>query len=223
VSGGAAAVVAARDEAATIRETVKALFQVPGVDRVVVVDDGSSDDTAELAAAAGADVLHADGHSKGLALEAALGQVDAPFYLLVDADTGVSAEGAAPLLAAVMEGDADLAVGRLPALPGGGFGVVKDMAGWLVRRSCGFRAAAPMSGQRAAGREVLQACRPLAGGFGVEPAMTTDAVRLGYRVVEIDVEMSHRATGRSLSGFAHRGRQGVHVLKAMIPRVFRVR
>jgi hypothetical protein len=223
VSEGAAAIVAARNEAATIRETVKALWLVRGVDRVVVVDDGSNDGTAEAAAEAGAEVLRADGHSKGLALDVALGKVDARIFLLVDADTGVTAEGSAPLLAAVMGGDADLAIGRLPQQAGGGFGLVKDMAGWLIRRACGFEAAAPMSGQRAATGEVLQACRPLAGGFGVEPAMTTDAVRLGYSVVEIDVEMSHRATGRSLSGFAHRGRQGIHVLAAMIPRLFRLR
>ena len=221
--GDAAAIVAARNEAAHVQETVKALRQVPGVGRVVVVDDGSSDDTPDLAAEAGADVIRTDGHSKGLALDAALGRVDAPFYLLVDADTGMTAEGATPLLAAVMGGEADLAIGRLPALPGGGFGLVKDMAGWLVRRACGFRAAAPLSGQRAGTREVLQSCRPLATGFGVEPAMTTDAVRLGYRVVEIDVQMSHRATGRSLSGFAHRGRQGLHLLAAMIPRLLRLR
>jgi hypothetical protein len=223
VTGDAAAIVAARDEAAHVQETVKALWQVPGVGRVVVVDDGSSDATPDLAAEAGADVIRTDGHSKGLALDAALGRVDAAFYLLVDADTGMTAEGAAPLLAAVIGGDADLAIGRLPALPGGGFGLVKDVTGWLVRRACGFRTAAPMSGQRAATREVLQSCRPLAAGFGVEPAMTTDAVRLGYRVVEIDVQMSHRATGRGLGGFAHRGRQGLHMLAAMVPRLLRLR
>jgi hypothetical protein len=223
VTGDAAAIVAARNEAANVQETVKALWQVPGVGRVVVVDDGSSDDTPDLVAEAGGDVIRTDGHGKGQALDAALGLVDAPFYLLVDADTGTTAEGAAPLLAAVMGGEADLAIGRLPPLPGGGFGLVKDMAGWLVRRACGLRAAAPMSGQRAGTRAVLQSCRPLAAGFGVEPAMTTDAVRLGYRVVEIDVQMSHRATGRSLSGFAHRGRQGWHVLAAMAPRLLRLR
>lgn len=223
MTGDAAAIVAARDEAAHVQETVKALWQVPGVGRVVVVDDGSSDTTPDLAAEAGADVIRTDGQSKGLALDTALGRVDAPFYLLVDADTGMTAEGAAPLLAAVMAGEADLAIGRLPAQSGGGFGLVKDATGWLVQRACGFRAAAPMSGQRAATREVLQSCRPLAAGFGVEPAMTTDAVRLGYRVVEIDVHMSHRATGRGLSGFAHRGRQGLHVLAAMGPRLLRLR
>jgi hypothetical protein len=37
--------------------------------------------------------------------------------------------------------------------------------------------------------------------------MTIDAVRAGYRLREYDLELSHRATGRSLAGFAHRARQ----------------
>jgi hypothetical protein len=123
----------------------------------------------------------------------------------------------------VIGGEADLAIGRLPSLAGGGFGLVKSMTGRLVSRACGFRAAEPMSGQRAATRQVLQACRPLARGFGVDAAMTVDAVRLGFRVVEIDVEMSHRPTGRGLPGFAHRGRQGLDVLRAMIPRLVAAR
>ena len=220
----AAAIVAARNESSTIAETVNSLWLLPGLGRVVVMDDGSADATAEVAAAAGAEVLRsAHGRGKGETLDAALARVDAPFYLLVDADTGSSAEAAGPLLGAVVGGEADLAIGRLPPLGGGVFGLVKSMTGHLVTCACGFRAAEPMSGQRAATREVLRACRPLGRGFGVDAAMTVDAVRLGYRVVEIDVEMSHRPTGRGLRGFAHRGRQGLHVLRAMIPRLVTAR
>ncbi|MCE3265941.1 MAG: glycosyl transferase family 2, partial [Solirubrobacterales bacterium] len=43
--------------------------------------------------------------------------------------------------------------------------------------------------------------------FGMEIGMTVDAVRAGYRVKEIDLPLSHRATGRTLGGFVHRGRQ----------------
>jgi glycosyltransferase involved in cell wall biosynthesis len=220
----ATAIVAARNESSAIHETVKSLWRLPGVGRVVVMDDGSGDDTAQVAAAAGAEVLRsARGRGKGEALDAALARVDASFYLLVDADTGSSAGAAGPLLAAVVGGGADLAIGRLPPLGGGGFGLVKSMTGRLVTCACGFRVAEPLSGQRAATRQVLRACRPLARGFGVDAAITVDAVRLGYRVVEIDVEMSHRPSGRGFPGFAHRGRQGLHVLRAMIPRLVMAR
>ena len=65
----------------------------------------------------------------------------------------------------------------------------------------------------------LDACRPLAPGFGVETAMTIDAVRLGFRVIEVAVAMRHRPTGRGVRGFAHRGRQGVDAARAAVPRL----
>ena len=49
----------------------------------------------------------------------------------------------------------------------------------------------------------MEAVRPLAGGFGVETAMTIDAVRAGVRVVEIPIEgLEHRPTYRTARGFA---------------------
>ena len=45
------------DEAATIAETVRGLFSIPEITQVLVIDDGSTDDTADRARAAGATVL----------------------------------------------------------------------------------------------------------------------------------------------------------------------
>jgi hypothetical protein len=80
-----------------------------------------------------------------------------------------------------------------------------------------------LSGQRAVRGDLLRECRPLAPRFGVEVAMTIDAVRLGARVVELDVEMRHRPTGRSVRGFVHRGRQGLDMLRGAVPRIVRLR
>jgi hypothetical protein len=55
--------------------------------------------------------------------------------------------------------------------------------------------------------EALRAAQPFAAGFGMEIGMTIDVARAGYRVVEVELDLSHRATGRTLAGFAHRGRQ----------------
>ena len=54
---------------------------------------------------------------------------------------------------------------------------------------------------------MLEDVLPFAQGFGMELGMTIDAVRAGYRVVEIELDLAHRASGRTLAGFAHRGRQ----------------
>ncbi|HYP54705.1 MAG TPA: hypothetical protein VEQ41_00165, partial [Solirubrobacterales bacterium] len=111
------------------------------------------------------------------------------------------------LVEAVDRGECDLAVAAFSRRVGGGFGVALGFAGGAIRRLCGFEAAAPISGQRAMRVEVLRAALPFARGYGMEIGMTVDAVRAGYSVREYELDLSHRATGRSLGGFVHRGRQ----------------
>lgn len=217
------AVVAARDEIDRVAATVTALRVF--ADRVVVADDGSSDGTGAAAAAAGAIVVRrATSAGKGGALEAALdvaGETD--IVLLADADLGATAASLSVLLPPVRAGRADIAVGVLPAGPGGGFGLIRRASGALIRLAGGPVMSAPMSGQRALTAAALAAVRPLAPGFGVETAMGIDAARARLRVVEVPVAAAHRPRGRTLSGFAHRGRQGVHLLRAALPRLVRVR
>jgi hypothetical protein len=93
----------------------------------------------------------------------------------------------------------------------------------LIRRLSGFRAAEPMSGQRALSQQAVTAVRPLAAGFGVELGITVDAVRAGLRVMEVPVEMEHAPTGRDLQGFLHRLRQGRDHLRAALPRAVGLR
>jgi glycosyltransferase involved in cell wall biosynthesis len=219
------AVVAARNEEATVSMTVKALLGIPAVHEVLVVADGSDDRTSEEAHAAGARVLaRPRAVGKGGAMEAALERGSrADVYLLVDGDVGDSASEAEALLDAVLSRRLDLAIGALPSQTGGGFGMVKGFAGWLIRVLTGFEAHEPLSGQRAARGEVLDGCRPLAARFGMEAAMTIDAVRLGFRVGEVPVNMSHRATGRGPAGFVHRAGQGVDIALAVLPRALRLR
>ena len=56
-SGDVAVVIPAKNESDRIKETVAGASGLPGVDLVVVVDDGSTDNTAGLAGDAGATVL----------------------------------------------------------------------------------------------------------------------------------------------------------------------
>jgi hypothetical protein len=48
----------------------------------------------------------------------------------------------------------------------------------------------------------------------METRMTIDAVRAGFTVREIELDLEHRATGRTLGGFAHRARQLVDIARA---------
>jgi hypothetical protein len=215
------ALVAAHEESDRIASTVSALYAL--VDEVVVVDDGSEDATSSAALLAGATVLRASRRrGKGRAIEEALERLpSATTWLLADADLADSAALLGPLVEDVREGRADIAIAAFPKLAGGGFGIIKRAAARSIRVACGFDAREPLSGQRALTAAALAAVRPLAPGFGLEVAMTIDAVRAGLRVVEIPIEgLTHRPTGRGPRGFAHRARQGVDIVGAVLSRAF---
>lgn len=218
---GVRAIVPARNSASTVGDAVRALRDVPEVDEVVVVDDGSTDTTTDVARAAGAWVLRLPRNlGKGGAVAAGVAATpETDVYLLVDADLGSTAAGCGALLGPVLAGKADMTIGILPPAGGrGGFGLVRDATGAGIRRACGFSGRAPMSGQRAV-RGALLRSLTLGTRFGIEPAMTVDAVRAGARVQEVPIEVDHRHRGRGASGFAHRGRQGVDVARALWPRL----
>ena len=216
------AVVPAKDRADSVGATVAALLGIAEVDDVLVVDDGSTDATATEARRAGAWVLRLpENRGKGGAVAAAVAATpETDVYLLVDADTGASAVAAKALLRTVLDGEADMTVAVLPSASGrGGFGLVRRLAAAGIRLGTGgFRATAPLSGQRAVRGPLLRSL-DLAPRFGLEVGLTVDARRAGARVVEVPVAIEHRHTGRSLAGFAHRGRQGVDAARALWPRL----
>ena len=87
-----------------------------------------------------------------------------------------------------------------------------------IRALTGKAMTRPLSGQRALRRDVLAGVR-IAQRFGVETAMTIDALRAGFRVVEIPLEFEHSRTGRDTAGFVHRARQGADVLLVLLSRL----
>ncbi|HEX2392620.1 MAG TPA: glycosyltransferase [Solirubrobacterales bacterium] len=219
-----AVVVAAHNEADLIVATVAALRTAfPGA-AIWVADDASGDGTAEAAMAAGAQVVsrgrpHGKGANVSAAAEAALSVRPPPaLVLLCDGDLGSSAARLGRLVEAVEAGECDLAVAAFARRVGGGFGIALGFARWAVRRLCGLETAAPISGQRALRVEALRACLPFAAGFGMEVGMTVDAVRSGYRVGEYELELEHRASGRTLAGFVHRAIQLRDFLRAFLSR-----
>jgi glycosyltransferase involved in cell wall biosynthesis len=208
-------IVAARNEADRIGATLEALREAfPGA-RLIVADDASTDGTSDVALSRGAEVVsRRRRHGKGGSMTAAavtVGPVaalaEAPTFVLCDGDLGATARELGALVAAVEGGECDLAIAAFAHRTGGGFGIALRFARWAIERRCGFRARAAISGQRAMRADVLRAVLPFAPAYGMETAMTIDAVRAGYRVREFELDLEHRATGRSVSGFAHRARQ----------------
>ena len=228
----AAAIVPAKDEAERVGATIAALRSLPDVALVVVVDDGSTDSTAQVAADAGAIVVrHALNQGKAAALTTGVARlaeeetrqgVD-PFVLLfADADLEGSAAHLGPLLEPVLGGAADLAVANIPrAASSHGSGRVVRLARGQIESLTERRISQPLNGMRALTREAFGWASPLAPGWGVEAAMLVDVLRAGGRVVEVPVPLTHRATGADIRGQIHRARQMRDVSRALLDRRLR--
>ena len=83
----------------------------------------------------------------------------------------------------------------------------RDWVSTSIRRRCGYEAGAPISGQRALSAEAFRAAYPFADGYGMEIGITIDVIQAGLRVQELELDLEHRATGKTWAGFVHRGRQ----------------
>ncbi len=234
-----AAVVPCKDEADRIAATVAAVAALPQVGRVVVVDDGSTDDTARVAAEAGADVVrHPRNRGKAAALESGVRRVrdleraDAAAdpaaawsaaLLFVDGDLEGTATNLGVLTSAVLDGTADMTIATLPAQlkAGGGRGLVVGLARGGIQRLTGFRAVQPLSGMRCLTPAAFDAGSPLARGWGVETALTVDVLRAGLTVLEVPCELQHRVSGSDWRGHLHRAGQYRDVWLALVRRGWR--
>jgi len=218
-TGDVAVIIPARDEADRIRATVRGAAGIPGADLLVVVDDGSRDGTAAAAESAGAVVLrHPRSMGKGAALESGAEAVRllertqhraSPRHLLfLDGDLADSAAEAGALVEPVRAGLADMTIAVFTnRVRAGGHGFVVALSGSGIRRATGWAPAQPLNGQRCLTRAAFEAARPLAAGWGVETGLTIDVLRCGLRVQEVEVPMSHRATGNDWQAQWHRARQ----------------
>lgn len=207
--------------AATIEATVAALLTRDEIDRVIVIDDGSTDDTAAHAHLQDPHVVVLPQNlGKAAAIEIGVKLApNAEIFLLVDADTRSTAVGAMPLVEAVRRGECDLAIGVLPSAgKRGGFGLIRVLGRLGILLGVGLDTRAPLSGQRAIRAEYLRRMS-LSPRFGAETSMTIDLVRMGGTVAEYDVDMDHHHTGRSIRGFFHRARQGRDVCGALWTRI----
>lgn len=222
------AIIPAYNEADIIHDTVTAALQIQELTQVIVVDDASSDNTARIAEKAGASiVVRLDINAgKGGALNAGFACADGGIILLLDADLGESASEGWKLLQPVINDEADMTIGQFnksadissEKLSAGsrGFGTAVKIARKGIKILTGTNITAPLSGQRAIKREIIEKMGGFPSRFAVETGMTIDVIRLGGRVVEVSVNMGHRASGRDLRGFLHRGRQMLDILKILL-------
>lgn len=211
------AIVPAYNEEKRLASTLQAIREIPEVDAIRVVNDGSTDGTLEVARESGVEVVNLTTNvGKGEAINIGVRGVPADVFIFLDADLGETAREGAKILMPVLNGEADICVAKFPPpKKKGGFGMVKRLASWGIARE-GMVCEEPLSGQRAMTSQVLLDILPFHSGFGIEIGMTIRALRRGYRVMEVPVQMSHAETGRNLKGFVHRGRQFLDVARVIL-------
>lgn len=181
------------------------LAAMPAGYRVLVVDNGSSDNTAAVAAACGVTVVPEPRRGYGAAVHAGLLAATADLVGVLDADGSLSPQ-ALPRLVAAVAGDTDLAVGRrIPqadAWPWHARAGNAALAAMLRERGLPVHDIAPI---RVARRQALLDLGVTDRGFGYPFELLLRAGAAGWRVCEFDVEYRPRAGGRSKVSGSIRG------------------
>ncbi len=217
-------IIPAYNESERIAATISAIQKLTQIGEIIVIDDGSSDNTAALADSSGADaVLRQSNSGKGAAIQYGLKVAAGEIILLLDADLGETASEAAKLLPPVVSGVSDMTIATFPVIPGkgGGVGLVVGLARWGIKKLTGQSMTAPLSGQRAIRRDLLLEISEFSNGWGAEVAFTALALQAGSRVLEVPTQMTHRVTGRTPKDIVHRVRQFVEIARTLIRLKFR--
>ena len=183
-----------RDEAAALHVL---LPRVPARFHVIVVDNGSSDDTASVARSAGAQVIEESRPGYGAAVHAGVVAAHRDHVAVMDGDGSFDPEDLVPLLEDVRSGRADLAVGRRRPTGRGVWPwharLGNRVVVWLLRRR-GF-AGHDIAPIRVARRDELLALDVQDRRFGYPVELMQKATDAGWSVVERDVAYHPRAEG----------------------------
>lgn len=203
------AIIPAFNEEEYILDTLEGIRKVSGINEIIVVDDGSTDSTYELLKKEKGIMLLKNGRNrgKGYAIRKGLKYANNDYVALVDADLRESAAEFGKLVDRINREDKAVIVGMLPrAKIKGGFGIVKLVSYSGMYLLTAIKVNSILSGQRVLPVSFLREME-FPPGFALEFKITLEAIRGGFKLIEVPVNIRHRETGRDVAGFLHRGRQ----------------
>ena len=215
------------NEAAAVAAVVTEWREALPNAEIVVFDNNSTDATGDIARGLDVQVVEVLEQGKGHAVRAAFERLrDRDAMILVDGDGTYPAAHVGPLLAPVLAGDADMAVGaRRPVSQPGAMTPVRSLGNLLIggafRLLIGPGTNDLLSGYRVFGPRYLSLVTPRSKGFEIETELASEAVAHGLRVVEVPVPYHPRIAGATSK--LRLFRDGRRILATIVIQSFRLR
>ena len=184
------------NEAATIESVIEGFYE-HGYERILVIDGGSDDGTADLARSAGARVHEQSGSGKGQAVREALTYISTPYVLMVDGDGTYRPADADRMVRPLVTGAAEHVIGnRFADLRPGSMTRLNQIGNRLINRA--YRVIHHrdhhdiLSGYRAFTRASVDRLELSADGFGIETELAVACVRAGIETTEVSITYQPR-------------------------------
>ena len=189
------------NEEAAISKVVKDFRAALPAATVFVFDNNSTDKTAEIARAAGAEVFEEKHRGKGFVVRRMFADVDADIYVLVDGDATYDAPSVRRMIGRLIDGQLDMVVGtrvdhgKVAYRTGhrAGNRILSGFVAWVFGPSFNDM----LSGYRVFSRRFVKSFPVLSGGFEIETELTVHALELGLPVEEIETTYYARPEGSS--------------------------
>jgi glycosyltransferase involved in cell wall biosynthesis len=194
------------------------LGRLPEGSRAIVVDNGSSDDSARVASTLGATVVECAQRGYGAACHAGLLSSDADLVAFCDCDASVDPGVVSQAADFVLSGQADLVVGRRrPVTPGAWPAharIANSLLSWQIRRRTGttLRDLGPL---RVARREALLALNITDRRSGYPLETVLKATAAGWRIMGLDIDYQPRVGKSKVTGTLRGTVQAVRDMRAV--------